>query len=57
MSNARLAIIYKRGGTDLPHNYRPIALLNVICKPLASVVQARISSEMDGTLDEHKLVS
>ena len=26
MNNARLAIIYKKGGTDQPQNYRPIAL-------------------------------
>ena len=53
MNDARLAIIYKRGGTDLPQNCRPIALLNVIYKLLASVLQARISSKMDDTLDEN----
>ena len=37
MNNARLAIIYK-GGTDPPQNYRPIALLNVTYKLLASIV-------------------
>ena len=47
MNDARLAIIYKKGGTDLPQNYRPIALLNVIYKLLASIIQARISSKMD----------
>ena len=54
MNNARLAIIYTKGGTDLPQNYRPIALLSVI-KLLASVIQARISSKMDGALDENPL--
>ena len=54
MNDARLAIIYKKGGTDLPQNYRPIALLNVIYKLLASIIQARISSKMDGTLDENQ---
>ena len=52
MNDARLAIIYKKGGTDLPQNYRPIALLSVIYKLLASIIQTRISSKMDGTLDE-----
>ena len=42
---------YKTGGTDLPQNCRPIALLNVIYMLLASIIQARISSKMDGTLD------
>ena len=30
MNDAKPAIIYKKGCTDLPQNYRPIALLNVI---------------------------
>ena len=55
MNDARLAVIYKKGGTDLPQNYRPIALLNVIFKLLASIIQTRISSKMDGrTLDENQ---
>ena len=54
MNDARLAIIYKKGGTDLPQNYRPIALLNVIYKLLASIIPARISSKMDGTRDENQ---
>ena len=54
MNNARLAIIYKKGRTDLPQNYRPIALLNAIYKLLASAIQARISSKMDGTPDENQ---
>ena len=54
MNDARLATIYKKGGIDLPQNYRPIALLNVTYKLLASVIQARISSKMDGALDENQ---
>ena len=44
----------QKGGTDLPQSYRPIALLNVIYKLLASIIQTRISSKMDGTLDENQ---
>ena len=54
MNDARLAIIYKKGGTDLPRNCRPIALLNVIYKLLASIIQKRVSSNMDGALDENR---
>ena len=54
MNGARLAIIYKKGGTYLPQNYRPITLRNVIYKLLASSIQTRISSKMDGTLDENQ---
>ena len=32
MNDAKLTIIYKKGSTDLPQNYRPIALLNVVYK-------------------------
>ena len=52
MNDARLAIIFKKGRTDLPQNYRPIALLSVIYKLLASVIQARISSKMDEVIDK-----
>ena len=54
MNDARLAIIYKRC-TGLPQNYRPIALLSVIYKLLASIIQKRISSKMDGVLDKIQL--
>ena len=43
MNDARLAVIYKKGGTDIPQNYRPIALLNVIYMLRASIIQARIA--------------
>ena len=51
MDDAILAIVYKKGSTDLPQNYRPIALLSVIYKLLASVTQARISRKMDRVID------
>ena len=54
MNDARLAIVYKKGGPALPQNYRPIALLSVIYKLLASIIQTRISSKMDGALDENQ---
>ena len=55
MTSSKLAITYKKGGTDLPQNYRPIALLNVIYKLLASIIQAKISSKMGGVIDKHQL--
>ena len=54
MNDARLAIIYKKGCTDLPQNYRPIALLSVIYKLLPSIIQKRISSKMDRVLDKNQ---
>ena len=39
MNDARSAINYKKGCTDLPQNYRPIALLSVIYKLLASIIK------------------
>ena len=54
MDDARLAIIYKKGCTDLPQNYRPIALLSVIYKLLPSIIQKRISSKMDRVLDKNQ---
>ena len=55
MNNSKLATVYKKGGTDLPQNYRPIALLNVIYNLLAPIIQARISSKMDGVIDKISL--
>ena len=54
INETKLAIIYKKGGTDLRQNYRPIALLNVMYKLLASIIQARISSKMDEVIDKNK---
>ena len=54
MNDARPAIIYKKGCTDLPQNYRPIALLSVIYKLLASIIQTKICSKMDGVLDKNQ---
>ena len=53
-NDAKLTIIYKTGCTHLPQNYRPIALLHVIYKLLASIIQKRIRSKMDGGLHKHR---
>ena len=49
MSQADLAAIYKKGPTDKPENYRPIALLNIGYKHklTASMTQKRIPEAMD----------
>ena len=53
MNDAKLAIIYQKGSTALPQNYRPIALLNVIYKLCASTLKTRISSKMDEAINKH----
>ena len=51
MNQADLAIIYKKRKTEKPENYRPIALLNKGYKPMASMIQKRLSEAMDDRVD------
>eukprot|EP00972_Heterocapsa_arctica_P008312 1214539-Heterocapsa_arctica.AAC.1 len=43
MNQAELAVIFKKGFTDLPVNYRPIPLLSLSYNILASIIQKRIA--------------
>ena len=51
MNQADLAVIYKKGSTEKPENYRPIALLNIAYKLLASMIQVRLAEAIDGRID------
>ena len=51
MNQADLAVIYKKGPTNKPENYRPIALLNIGYKLMASVIQKRLSEAMDDRIN------
>ena len=51
MNQADLAVIYKKGPTYKPDNYRPIALLNIGYKLMASMIQKRLSDAMDDRID------
>ena len=51
MNQADLAVIYKKGKTDKPDNYRPIALLNIGYKLMASIIQKRLAEAMDDRID------
>ena len=51
MNQAGLAVIYKKGKTEQPENYRPIALLNIGYKLMASMIQKRLSEAMDDRID------
>ena len=53
MNDAKLVIFSKKRGTDLPQNYRPIALLDVMYKLLAPITQARTSSKMGEAIDKN----
>ena len=51
MNQADLAAIYKKGKTEQPENYRPIALLNIGDKLMASMIQKRLAEAMDDRID------
>ena len=51
MNQADLAVIYKKGKTEKLENYRPIALLNIGYKPMASMIQKILSEAMDDRID------
>ena len=48
---AKVVTIFKGKGSDThPGNYRPIALLNVVYKILAAMIQARLATTLDSDL-------
>ena len=51
MNRADLAVIYKKGPTEKPENYRPIALLSVSYKLMASMIQNRPPNAIDDRID------
>ena len=51
INQADLAVIYKKEPADKPENYRPIALLNIGYKLMASMIQKRLSEAMDDRID------
>ena len=51
MNDANLATICKKGPTDRPDNYRPIALLNIIYKILAIIIHVRLCESLDDKIN------
>ena len=51
MNQADLAVIYKKGKTEQPENYRPIALLIIGYKLMASMIQKRLPEAVDDRID------
>ena len=47
----RIILIYKKGPTDKPENYRPIALFSIGYKLMASMIQKRLSEALDDRID------
>ena len=54
MNKANLATIYKKGRTDRPNNYRPIALLNVTYERLAIIIHVRLYETIDDRICKTK---
>ena len=54
MNQADLAIIYKKGSTDKPDNYRPIARLSFSYKVFANMIQIRLRNGVDDHLDRQQ---
>ena len=52
MDNASVAVLFKKGSTENPENYRPIAFLNTAYKMFVSIVQRRLAQGMDQAIDE-----
>ena len=55
MNDARLATIYKKGRSDRPESYRPIALLNVTYKLLAIIIHVRLYETIDDRISKTQL--
>ena len=55
MNEASLAIICEKGSTELPQNYRPIALLNMAYKILAIIILKRIVPHIDDRIGKSLL--
>ena len=51
MNQAEFAVMYKKGPTDKPENYRAIALRNIGYKLMASMTQKIISEAMDDRIE------
>ena len=54
MNQADLAIIYKKGATDKPYNFRPIALLSLSYNILAKMIQVKLCNGLDDHLDSQQ---
>ena len=52
MNDANLVTIYKKGRSDRPTNYRPIALLNVTYNILAIIIHVRLYETIDGRVSK-----
>ena len=52
MHDASLATICKKGRSDKPENYRPIALLNVTYKILAIIIHVQLYETIDGRISK-----
>ena len=52
MNDASLATVYKKGRSDKPENYRPIALFNVTYKILAIIIHVRLYETIEDRISK-----
>ena len=52
MNEPNFAIIFKKRNPELPHNYRPIAFLNIAYNILAIIILKRIVPHIDEIIDK-----
>lgn len=50
MREARVASLYKKGDSNLQDNYKPISLLNLMSKIIATIIKFRLEACLEGEL-------
>ena len=46
LAHARIVLIFKKGDTKNLKNYRPISILNTLCKVFAAIIHRRLAAKL-----------